>query len=218
MGTIQVIRQNLVPNPKATVDTTGWIATSTISSTTPSGTLTRSTTQGRSSSTSFAVTPAGLGGFLKTSKMPYSFGSWVLSAYFKLTSGTWSGTMFQTYYDAAGTYLGSQNGSSYTGSASAWTRAVCSVGPSPYATATQCEFVISVQSFAEFFVTDCLMESGSTAYAFFDGDGADAYLLYATLNTGWYGTANASSSWAEFGVASAQNLGSVLDGPDVLGF
>jgi len=225
MGTIQVIRQNLVANPRATVNTTGWIATFFFDDATSTETLVRSTAQGRSSNTSFAVTPitTGSDAYLKTAKMPYSFDSWSLSAYFKVTGGTWYGIMHQQYYNAGGTYLGAQSSAASFGSSSAWTRVALNTGPAPYPTATQCEFAISVHAshptpHVEFFVTDCLMEQGSTTKAFFDGDSADTFSTYATLNTGWFGTANASSSFAEFGIASAQNLGSVLDGPDVLGF
>jgi hypothetical protein len=218
-GTIQVIRQNLITNTKAALNTTGWSIAGTGTS------LTRNTTVGRSGTTSFQATqPTPTGMTVSHSGLFTTTGgvNWRFAVYARTASSSDLCQVAIDWFDSGGAGLGTASSPLVSVSSGSWTPLSLGVAAAPFAARQFRPKILVINStVTTVYLTDFILESTSFAGSplpFFDGDSADNYSTYATLDYGWFGTANASSSFAEFGIASAQNLGSVLDGPDVLGF
>lgn len=223
MGTIQIIRQNVIANTKFASTVTPWGIFNSRTGSGSAGTVSRLTSVGRSSNTSLqAVTT--FGWLRHNAMLPYA-GTDRLQAqcYISASASTSAAARIGiNYYSSAGVYLGSQPDTAYVSvTNTSWVLLGNDMG-SVGANATQMQPYIELVPFAgtvTFRVTDMWFEYyNGAARPFFDGDSADAYLSYSTLSKGWFGTPNDSSSFAEFGVVGTGVTGSVLDGPDVLGF
>jgi hypothetical protein len=189
-------RTNLVPNPSATVNTTGWTVSGT--------SLTRDTTVSRSGGASFKIvtgfggmdTPAGTAGIPVTPGVTYRFSFWA-----KGIDNSAQATFQNTWYDSAGVSISSGSPSYTPMNSAAWTQVA---PPNPVgqytapANAAYLQLRIRTNSSGTTFWVDDIMvtpvEPGVEYPVYFDGDTPDT----ADETFSWTGTANASASTAAY--------------------
>lgn len=187
-------RTNLVPNPSATVNTTGWAATT--------GTLTRDTTVSRSGGASFKITagtgmdtPSGTSGIPVTPGVTYRFSFWAQG-----NNTTDTATFQCSWYDSGGALISSASPASTTMNTTAWVLVAPANPSTQYTAPSNAAYLrlsprISATStvwFDDIMVSP--VEPGVEWPVYFDGDTADT----AEETFSWSGTANQSASTATY--------------------
>jgi hypothetical protein len=191
VGTINVSRTNLLPNPNVEATNTGWGISG--------GTISQSSTFAYSGtfSSRTQTTVAGAIDTIPASWTPVVGQDYTYSAYVR-SSVARQCRLYIGWYNGA-TLVSQSIGSYVTSSTSAWTR--CSVTATAPATATIGYIVTQTVAtiIGDLHYWDgFLLETGSTLLPYFDGTYADTYTGYTLTTQAWNGTANASTSTANF--------------------
>lgn len=200
-------RTNLVANPNFEINTTGWGVDAGV-------TLTRSTADFYSGTASALLsnTIAGQGINNLSNRQPASAGlSYTASAYIKKDSGIdfdYSVRLF--FYDAASNILSAPISDTYTIGAGWDRRSVTATAPANTTTIGVQVLRRNAVGTASFYVDAILIEQASSALAYFDGTYADTYTGYTLESQAWNGTANASTSTANWGLTSSY-VGTPMD-------
>lgn len=185
-------RVNLVPNPSAEVNTTGWTALTgstftRVTSRAFSGTASFNVTRSASTGTAGGQTAAGTSGFPVFPSEPYT-----VSAYFSAGTTSRQCRVGVQFYTAAGATVGGVVYGTQVANASGttnWTRAtVTTTSPATAAYASVLVEVLSVPTGENQYIDGVMVENDDIVGAYFDG---------ATLPTSdflWSGTAHQSTS------------------------
>ena len=207
---------NLIPNPsfEGSAGVTGWQQ--------PSNTTLTGNTVAKFGSYGLVMTSIASGDIASRygySTIPVSPSTvYTFSIYAKSASTTRNASAILTWYNSSSTFLsGACSSSSYTSvSPSSWVRMfVTCTSPSTAAYANPQITIYSTASSGEsFYVDGALFTTTSTVYPYFDGSYSADWSSYVSgisppsnsvitsANTNWNGTANASSSYAWYQIAT----------------
>lgn len=191
-------RVNLVPNPSAEVDTSGWSVSG--------GSLTRDTTVSHSGGASFKLVgvganimdgPTGTGGVPVTPGVAYRASFWA-----KGSNNADQATFTLSWYDAAGAFISAPSPTYTAMNSTAWVLiAPLGAGAGFYVAPANAAYAQlrprTNASSTTFWVDDILFEvapPGSQSPVYFDGDTADT----ADETFAWTGTPHASASTAVY--------------------
>jgi hypothetical protein len=194
-------RTNLVPNPSFEVNTNGWFNRNGSS-------IARTTSQFYSGSASMQITTSASvnNGITAAPYIPVAVGSsYTLSAYAKIATGTLTNCYaLIIWVNSGGTEVSRVTGT-FTTITTDWTRLTAS-GVAP-AGAVNAEISIvrnTAGAGSVWFVDGILFEQSASVLPYFDGTYVYAYSGYGLYSKAWNGTANASTSTANWYVGNSR--------------
>jgi len=194
-------RTNLVQNPNFETN-----VLFTEVSNTGSGIATRSTAESYIGNASCAAYPTPALGFLVVTtppltagRMPITGGQTYTASFYIKSTVSRNAYISLRYYDAAGAELQRNESAASETSTTEWQRrSVSGTAPALAVAASLLMVVQNVPSGEVHYFDARLLEAGSTLLPYFDGTYADNYAGYTITQQGWTGTANNSTSSANW--------------------
>jgi hypothetical protein len=197
--TTTTTRTNLLTNPNFEVGTTDWVGRN-------AATIARSTAQSYVGTASLQITTSASNNNGATASPATTItvgNTYTLSAYVRTDTGTLTNCYALIIWQNGGVEVSRVTGT-FTTVTTSWAR-ITATGVAPVgALVAEISIVRNTSTAGLIWFADAILfESASSALPYFDGTYADTYTGYTLTSQAWSGTANASTSTANWGLTSS---------------